>query len=55
MFAEAAEADIGPVPNYTPIDRSTWESVRDRLPNSCFQKNRAKVCRLFKQQVQVDE
>ena len=36
------------VPNFLPIDKSTWDLVKDKLPNSTFQKNRARLYRLFK-------
>ena len=53
------EADAGSVldrvPPFTPVDFSTWESVKDRLPNSTFQKNRARFISLFKEQVQVSD
>jgi len=46
---------LNKVPNFTPIDRSTWESIKEKLPNSLFQKNRARFCRLVKEKVQVNE
>ena len=35
-----ADSSIAFVPNFTAIDRSTWDGIKDKLPNSCFQKNR---------------
>lgn len=31
-----ANDPINKVPNCTPIDRSTWDSVKERLPNTLF-------------------
>ena len=45
----------GPVPPFTPIDKSTWAGIKDRLPNSLFAKNRARFFKLFKEQVQVSD
>mmetsp|Transcript_27616 Transcript_27616/g.34278 ORF Transcript_27616/g.34278 Transcript_27616/m.34278 type:complete len:136 (-) Transcript_27616:1044-1451(-) len=48
-----AQSVLDRVPNYVPIDRSTWDGIKEQLPNSCFQKNRARTYRLFKEKVQV--
>ena len=55
-MVEAESADpINQVPNFVPIDRSTWDGIKDKLPNTCFQKSRARCIRLFKEKVQVSE
>ena len=46
-----ASLPIDIVPSFTPLDKSTWDSVKDRLPLSTFQKNRARFFRLFKEKV----
>ena len=46
-----ATSPIDIVPKYTPLDKSTWDSVKHRLPLSTFQKNRARFFRLFKEKV----
>lgn len=43
-----AESPLNRIPNFTPIDRSTWDGIKERLPNSTFQKNRARLFSLFK-------
>ena len=48
-----AQDPIDRVPHYVPLDKSTWDSVKDKLPNSTFQKNRARLYRLFKDKVPV--
>ena len=53
--ASEQESALNHVANFTPIDRSTWDPIKERLPNSLFQKNRARVYSLFKQAVQVSE
>ena len=50
-----ASDPINRVPNFVPIDRSTWDPIKDKLPNTLFQKNRARFYRLFKERIQVDE
>ena len=34
-------------PKYTPIDRSAWDSLKDRLPTSLFKKNSERFFKLF--------
>jgi len=46
-----ADNPLGKVPNYTEIDRSTWDPIKDKLPNSTFQKNRARLCKLMKAKI----
>ena len=46
--AKMVEADnqqdpINIVPNFSPLDRTTWDQVKDKLPNSTFQKNRQRI------------
>ena len=42
------------VPNYTKIDHSTFEAIKDKLPNTLFVKNRARFISLFKEQVKSE-
>ena len=42
-------------PPFTPIDRSTYEPIKDRLPNSLFAKNRARFFKLFKERVKLED
>ena len=46
---------IDTLPKFVPVERATWDSVKDKLPNSTFVKNRARFFRLFKEKVQVNE
>ena len=39
-------------PPFTPIDRATYEPIKDKLPNSLFTKNRARFFKLFKERIQ---
>ena len=39
------------MPNFVPIDRATWKDLKYKLPNTLFQKNRARLYRLFKEKV----
>ena len=43
------------VPNFRPIERDSWEAIKDRLPNSCFVKNRSRFLNLFKTKVPIAE
>ena len=43
------------IPNFVPIDKSTWDSVKDKIPNSCFEENRARFYRLFKEKITVND
>lgn|ERR1719469_229411 len=49
-----ASDPINRVPNFAPIDRSTWDPIKERLPNSTFQKNRARFMSIFKEQIPVN-
>ena len=31
-----ASDPINRVPNFVPIDRSTWDPIKDKLPNTLF-------------------
>ena len=44
-----------PNPPFTAIDKSTFATIKDKLPNSLFAKNRARFFKLFKEQVQVSD
>ena len=46
---------INRVPNFVPIDKTTWDSIKEKLPNTLFEKNRARFFRLFKEKVQVSD
>ena len=46
---------ISVIPNFTPINRASWEPIKDQLPASLFAKNRARLFSLFKKQVPVSE
>ena len=48
-MVEAGADAIAKVPNHVPIDRSTWDAIKDQLPSSTFVKNRARFFRLFKE------
>ena len=53
-MVESTASPISHVPNHTPIDRSTWEAIKDKLPNSLFEKNRARFYQIFKERCQVE-
>jgi Xaa-Pro dipeptidase len=46
-----AGSPISIIPNHVPVDRATWDAIKERLPNSTFEKNRARFFRLFKEKV----
>jgi len=36
------ESHLSVVPKATNLDRSSWEHLKDKLPNSLFEKNRSR-------------
>ena len=51
MVEEVYNNALSVVPNYVAIDRSTWDPIKEKLPNSTFQKNRARLIKLMKAKV----
>ena len=46
------ECNVGPVPKACELERSSYEPIKHKLPNSLFAKNRARFCELFQKQVE---
>ena len=42
-------------PKHAPVDRATWDSIKDRFANTLFQKNRARFFQVMKEQVPTQE
>ena len=49
-MVEAANP-LNVVPNYVAIDKTTWDGIKEKLPNSTFQKNRARLIKLMKAKI----
>lgn len=53
-MVESPLIDVGEAPKFNPVDRATFEAIKDKLPNTLFEKNRARFFKLFKDQVLVN-
>ena len=40
-----------PDPSFKPVDKPSFDRIKDKLPNSLFTKNRTRFFKLFKDQV----
>ena len=43
------------VPNFREIERDSFEAIKDKLPSTCFAKNRARFIKLFKEHGHICE